>query len=358
VSYSVALGPSHPAWRGPQRFTLRLDGERVTDIEYASEHRGRGVAERIPRMPLPEALAAVARICDSCGVAHAMALCAAIEQLCAIQVPERAAALRCCVAELERLASHARSAGRILWALGMAPQAAALGALADTAGQELGQILGPTRSLAPLMPGGVAQDLRRDSHEALLLSLPKLNRSLYRMIDALIDNQALLSRTVEVGALTKVAAEQYGVRGPLARASGIARDLRVDQPYGWYGSLPVRVITQEGGDVYARLVVLLLEAYESLKIAEQTLRDLPSGACVGGLPAELGPGSGSSGVEGPYGPIRYQIEGGGARITAVVVETPRLLDRLLVRTLLAGALVDNVAAIIASASGCVYCSEG
>jgi ech hydrogenase subunit E len=148
------------------------------------------------------------------------------------------------------------------------------------------------------------------------------------------------------------------VRGPLARASGIGRDLRVDQPYGWYASLPIRVITQEGGDVYARLVVLLLEAYESLKLAEQILRDLPSGACIGGIPAEFGPGSGSSGVEGPLGPIRYQLEGGGSRLTGVVVETPRLLDRLLVRTLLAGALVDNVAAIIASASHCVFCSEG
>ncbi|MFN8569048.1 MAG: hypothetical protein U0Z44_16370 [Kouleothrix sp.] len=84
--------------------------------------------------------------------------------------------------------------------------------------------------------------------------------------------------------LPRAAAEQFGVRGPLARASGVARDARADQPYADYARLEFKPITQEGGDVYARLILLLLEAYESVKLVEQALANLPAGGGVAACP--------------------------------------------------------------------------
>ncbi|HEX9370772.1 MAG TPA: NADH-quinone oxidoreductase subunit D, partial [Roseiflexaceae bacterium] len=73
MSYSLALGPFHPAWRGPQRFVLRLSGERIADIEYYDGFNERGCAERLPRLDLPQALHLVTRICGACSFAHSLA---------------------------------------------------------------------------------------------------------------------------------------------------------------------------------------------------------------------------------------------------------------------------------------------
>src|SRR6266496_2726131 len=96
VTYSLALGPFHPAWRGP------------------------------PRFDLPQALHLVTRICGTCSFAHSLAFCQAIEQLCGIEVSERASALRCVAAEFERIASHVRAAAAVLRAIGMDAYAADL----------------------------------------------------------------------------------------------------------------------------------------------------------------------------------------------------------------------------------------
>lgn len=357
MSYSLALGPFHPAWRGPQRFVLRLSGEQIADIEYHDGFNERGCAERLPRLDLPQALHLVTRICGTCSFAHSLAFCQAIEQLCGLSVSARAGLLRCVAAELERAASHLDAAARVLAALGMEARAAALDAQRETALQALAALSGARVIPDLCLPGGLRRDLTAQGREDLLVALPKLNRSLYRFIDGVIDHRALLARTIDVGGLPRVAAEQFGVRGPLARASGIAHDARADHPYAGYDRLSFRLITQEGGDVYARLVVLLLEAYESVKLVEQALQDLPDGECRGDLPQDLRSGQADGGVEGPRGLIRYHIESDGRRITQARIDAPRQLDRLLARTLLSGALIDNAVAIIASADHCTACAE-
>jgi Ni,Fe-hydrogenase III large subunit len=357
VSYSLALGPFHPAWRGPQRFVLRLSGEQIADIEYQDGFNERGCAERVPRLDLPQALQLVTRICGACSFAHSLAFCQAIEQLCGIAVTDSAALLRCVAAELERLGSHLRAAAAVLRALGMELRADALEAMREQAVEGL-HTMGGARVIPDLcLPGGLRRDLPPRAREELLVMLPKLNRALYRFVDGIIDHRALLARTIEVGALPRAAAEQFGVRGPLARASGIAHDTRADQPYAGYARLDVRPITQEGGDLYARLMLLLLEAYESTKLVEQGLERLPEGSAQGAIPDTLKAGQGSGSAEGPRGMIRYIVESDGRRITSARIDAPRQLDRLLARTLLSGALIDNAVAIIVSTDHCTACAE-
>jgi Ni,Fe-hydrogenase III large subunit len=356
VTYTLALGPSHLGW-GPQRFILRVSGEQVADVEYQDGINERGCADRIPRLALPEALALVTHICDTCSLAHALAFCQAIEELCGLALPERAALLRVAAAEAERATSHLRAAAAVLRALGMERRAAELEALRGRT-LDLHETLAGARATPDFVaPGGVRRDLAQGARESLLAALPNLNQALYHLVDGLIDSRALLARTIEVGALPRTAAEQFAVRGPLARASGLARDTRVDYPYAAYERLALRPVMQEGGDVYARLVVLLLEAYESIKLIEQALRELPAGPYLGGPPETLAPGQASGAAEGPRGMIRYTLESDGYRLTRARIDAPRQLDRLLARTLLSGALPDNVVAIVASVDMCASCAE-
>lgn len=357
MSYSLALGPFHPAWRGPQRFVLRISGERIADVEYYDGFNERNCADRLTRLDIAQALHLVTRICGVCSVGHALAFCQALEQLCKLEVPDRAAMLRCVAAELERAASHMRAAAAVLQALGMEAPAAALDPLREAALLAQRSVSGARVIPDLCLPGGLRRDLPAHEREHLLVALPKLNRGLYRFIDGLIERRGVLARTIDVGALPRPAAEQFGVRGPLARASGISRDARADHPYAAYMHLPFRTIVQEGGDVYARLVVLLLEAYESVKLAEYALQELPGGMWRGELPQEWAPGHGIGIVEGPRGLIRYSVESDGRRLTQVRIDTPRQIDRLLARTLLSGALIDNAVAIVASADPCTACAE-
>jgi Ni,Fe-hydrogenase III large subunit len=356
VAYTLALGPFHPMWRGSQRFIVRISGERVADVEYQGGLNERGCAERIPRLSLHEALHLVARTCGACSIAHQLAFSGALEQLCSFAVAERAAYLRTVAAELERGASHLAAAAGMLQALGMA-SADAFDRLNEQCRALLAALAGSRVGPHYIVPGGVARDLSARARDELLESMAKLNAAIYARIDRLIDGRALLARTIEVGALPRSAAEQFGVRGPLARASGIPRDARADHAYAAYPQLSFRPLTQEGGDVYARLVLVLLEGYEAIKLAEQALRALPEEDWSGRIISELPRGKATGAAEGPRGMIRYNIESDGYRITEARVDTPRQLDRLLARTLLSGALVDNIAAIIASVDACPACAE-
>ncbi len=357
VSYTLPLGPFHPILHGPQKFLFRIEDERIVDVEYQNGLNERGCAERMTRLDLPSALFLAGRVCGECSFAHTLAFCAAIEQLCGIEVPRRAQQIRVATAELERTIAHLRGTAQILETLGMADDTRRLKSIRATAVDLFAGIGGARVATDLCLPGGLSRDLAGDTREALLIGLASLGRALFRTIDRLIEHRLLLMRTLEIGMLPRAAAEQLGVRGPLARATGIPRDTRVDTPYLVYHALGFTPVIQEGGDLYARLMVLLLEAYESIKLSERALHELTDGDWHGRFPADLAAGSSSGAVEGPRGKIRYSLESDGSRLTGVRIDTPRQFDRLLVRTLFSRALIDNAAAIAASAYACVACAE-
>lgn len=358
MTYTLALGPFEMAWRGPQRLVLSIEGERIVETTYRDNASARDVAAQISRLSFGDAVHLVSHSCDTCSHSHAMAFCLALEALAGIQPPERAMALRCVAAELERLASHLGALLRIFGALGLERASRELRAHLEQAHAALTLLCGAESAADVCAPGGVRRDLPDEGRSALLVLLQKLNRTLYRTVDALLDRRPLLRATANVGPLARPAAESFGLRGPIARAAGIAADERLDNPYGFYGSIERRAVTQEGGDVYARLVVLLLEAFESVQMAERALADLPAGPWSTPFPSQLPPGEASASVEAPRGALRYALSAARGRISDVQIDAPRQLDRLLARALLVGARVDDVPLILHSLDVCLTCSEG
>lgn len=356
MSYTLALGPLEAAWRGPQRLILSVERERVVDCTYRDNHNERGYAEQLSRLDLEGAIDLLVRMCDSCSQAHLLAFCTALESLVDITVPPRAAALRTVVAELERLTSHLEAVRYICTTLGLPQRSATFEALHEQARQAMQLVIGAS-PLPVCLPGGVRNDLGNEQQTQLLMLLRQLNRRLYRTGSEMIDQRSIFDRTADIGTLSRTAAESFGVRGPLARASGINADVRWDQPYAFYGSLERHAIVQDGGDVYARLLVLLLEAVESIKLVERTLEQLPESDWQGGEITSLLPGEASAAVESPRGLLRYTLHSDGQRLTLVQIDAPRQIDRLLARTLFIGALVDDVPLIISSLDVCVACAN-
>lgn len=357
MRYTLALGPFDPTLRGPQRLVLTIEGEVISDVAYRAGYNERRCAERLSRLNLDQAFHLVTRICGTEAHAHALAFCQAIESLMQLEVPERAAYLRSAVAELERLASHLGALTALFDTLGLSRHTETLQKLGEGVHQAMLLLAGSRSAPAVCLPGGVRHNVDDHQRSELLPILSRIHRRLFRLIDQTIDGRALLARTVNVGVLSQGAVEQFGLRGPLARASGLTADLRADAPYAAYARLTVQPVVQEGGDVYARLVVLLLEAFESVKLVEQALEHLPDGPWEGALPGALLAGRADAAVESPHGLLRYMLESDGRRLTSVTIDAPRQLDRLVTRTLLVGSLLDDVPLIVTSTDPCPACAE-
>ena len=357
MAYTLALGPFAPALLGPQRFVFKIDGDTIADVEYRGGFNERGCAERLSRLDLDQSLFLVSRICATCSHAHSMAFCQALEALFGLDVSPRAAALRSVIAEIERVASHLVALEAIAEALGQSQIAKRFREAWNECRELTNQLCG-----VPMLPnvcelGGLRRDIDEERRSALLLAVKRLNRRLFQLADSLVEQRMLLRRTVEVGAISRDAAAQFGLRGPLARAAGLSADARIDQPYAAYAQHPPRVITQEGGDVYGRWVVLLLEAVESSRLAEALLSDLPAGAVRGNAPERMPAGSAEGCVEAPRGLLRYRVISDGRRLSEVTIDAPRQLDRLLARALLSGAQLDDAALIVLSTDPCTACAE-
>jgi NADH-quinone oxidoreductase subunit D len=100
----------------------------------------------------------------------------------------------------------------------------------------------------------------------------------YDEVDRLLTkNRIFVDRTKGIGYLSKEDAINLSASGPVARASGVERDLRRDEPYLAYEDLDFNVVCSKSGDCYARYLVRMQELLESLKIIEQAVENIPGG---------------------------------------------------------------------------------
>lgn len=354
VTYTLALRPSAPALLRPARAVLTIDGDLVAGVEYRPEVSAGAPFAQVERMGIGRLLDEAGRICPTCGFAHALALCHAVEALAGVGPTPRAAWLRVAAAELERASSHLATLAAIFDTLGMEPLRAAFATHAEAARAARLTLTGD-RPGEWLLPGGLSRDLGDGEREALGGAAAEALAALFPIADRSLTRRPLLARTADVGVISAGAAAQFGLAGPIARAAGLPADLRRDAPYAAYGEMPPDVAPQEGGDVYARILVLLLEALEALKLVERAAHDLPGGPWRGELPGRLPEGSAAAAVEAPRGPLRYSVESDGRRIVAVRAKASPQLDRLLARTALAQATLDDVPLIIVSTDPCDAC---
>ncbi len=357
MAYQLALGPFGTVWRGPQRINLHVEDERITEIELRDGYAARECAARLLRIDLRQTIPFVSRICGVHAHHHLLAWTLALEKIAGIEVPPRAQVLRLLVAEGERVASHLQAAVGVVELLGLELVHGALLKLHEAALQGLQMLTGHRFVHEFVLPGGVQHDLHSDEVRGLRALLDKQERELRQVIEGLIHKRGLTSRTGGIGTVSAALMEQLGVRGVFARAAGSNADIRRDAPYAGYDTWQPRLVQQRGGDVQSRLFAWLLESYESIRLEQRLLQELPEGLWRGDPLEYLAEGSATVEVEAPTGPLRYRLRSDGVRLTEVIIDGPQLGDRLLLRALLAGQAVEDGPLIIASVAPCVTCAE-
>jgi len=85
----------------------------------------------------------------------------------------------------------------------------------------------------------------------------------------LTENRIWKQRTVGIGVLSPERALNLGLTGPMLRGSGIAWDLRKQQPYEVYDRMQFDIPVGSNGDTYDRYLVRVEEMRQAIRIVRQ-----------------------------------------------------------------------------------------
>jgi NADH-quinone oxidoreductase subunit D len=199
--------------------------------------------------------------------------------------------------------------------------------------------------------GGVLHDFPGGwlkSCETYLDQLEKNMSELERLVNG---NEIFQARTQGVGYLDPQQALAYGLTGPMARASGVTWDLRVNHPYMAYREVPVQVQTRREGDCYARNAVRLQEIQESIRLCRVAIEYLPAGPISTRTPIALRPPRGETyfAIESSKGELGvYLISDGSEYPWRVKLRGPSFVNLQVLPELLRGYKMSDVIAILGS----------
>jgi len=271
------MGPQHPSTHGVLRLLLELDGEIVVNCIPDIGFLHTGIEKNMEAKTYAKAEVMSDRLDYMDTVGNNLAYSLAVEKLLDLDVPLRAQAIRVILAELQRFASH------LVW-LGTSALDLAAMSMFLYCFREREYILdvmemcsGQRMMTTYIRPGGLWRDVPVEFEAAVRGILKTFPRRVDEYEALLTRNPLMLDRTYGIGKLTGEECLNFGVTGPMLRASGVEWDLRKDRPYSGYEQYDFMVPTRTEGDVYARYLVRLEEMRQSLKIVQQALDKLPIG---------------------------------------------------------------------------------
>jgi len=354
---TIPIGPYHPLQEEPEFWKLIVEGETVVDVDVRIGYNHRGIEKISESKSFDQSLFIVERICGICSSSHPIACAQAIEDICDIEVPERALYIRTITQELERIHSH------MLW-LGLAGHFIGYNTVFMWAWKYrepicdiMETITGNRQNYAMHKAGGVRRDIEKEDVPYILTKLDEFLKQLDMLKGAILDDPVLHVRLKGIGVLTREAAIEYSALGPTARASGVDIDVRRDHPYGAYSKLKWNVITQKEGDVFAKTVVRILEMFESAGIVRQCLDRMPEGP-IDSKPKDIPPGEGIGVIEAPRGECFHYIKSDGTNSPVRhKVRAPTYMNFPTFRETVIGQTISDATIIMAAIDPCYCCTE-
>ncbi|MBV9084011.1 MAG: NADH-quinone oxidoreductase subunit D [Acidobacteriaceae bacterium] len=343
------MGPQHPSTHGVLRVVLKLDGERVRDVECVIGYLHRGVEKIAENRTYAMFAPYVDRMDYIAAVSNGLGYCLAIEKLLSVEAPPRAQAVRVILTELNRIASH------LLWLGTHALDIGAVSPLFYTF-REREEILkifeaycGARLTTHAFRIGGLQYELYDGFEQQVRSFCEEFKPRLQEYDDLLTGNPIWTGRLRDVGILSTDDCKAYGVTGPLLRASGLAWDIRKAQPYSGYERYDFDIPTGREGDTFDRYIVRMQEMRESMTIIEQAVERIPGGPIMAKVPKVIKPPPGEAyvSIESPKGELGYYVVSDGSAFPyRVRVRPPSFINLQSLRKMAKGALVADVVAII------------
>ena len=273
----INMGPQHPSTHGVLRLHLELEGETIRRAKPIIGYLHTGMEKTAETLNYAQGATNVTRMDYLAPFHNELAFSLTVEQLLGIEVPDRANAIRVLMTELNRVASH------LIW---VATQGMDIGALSmmiygwrerEICLDFFEKTTGLRMNHNYIRPGGVAADLPSGWEDDVANLIEVVSGGLDEYEELLNENPIFLDRTMGVGVMTPQECKQYGITGPMARASGIDWDLRKVAPYCGIERYDFDVPLGIHGDVHSRYTVRMEEMRQSLRIVEQVAARMPSG---------------------------------------------------------------------------------
>ena len=349
---TLNMGPQHPSTHGVFRLIMQLDGETVVGVKPVMGYLHRSTEKLGEARTYVQGVTLTDRMDYLSPMTTNWAYAMAIEKLAGLEVPERAEYIRVIVSELSRIASHQVAIGTFGADVGtwFTPLVYCF--------REREEILdlfmlcaGVRMNPSYIRHGGVARDLSEEFLARCQAFIDKMPAKIDEYESLLTKNEIFIARTKGIGMLPPELCKEYSVTGPIARASGIAYDIRRAEPYGIYDRFDYEVPVRFGGDAYDRYLVRVQELRESVRIVRQALRDIPPGDIRGRMPKILRPPKGEAyaRIEGPKGEIGfYLISDGSTSPYRYKVRAPSYINLTVLSQLTIGHKVADAVVILGS----------
>ena len=356
--FKIPLGPQHPALKEPESFSIALKGEKILGVEIRLGYNHRGIEKACEERTYIQDIYLIERVCGICSHSHSTCFIQAVEEIAGLQVPKRALYIRTLIGELERIHSH------LLW-LGVAGHEIGFDTLLMYTWRDreivmdiLADLTGNRVNYAINTIGGVRRDILPQQAENVLKAIDKLEERTKYYIKIATGETTIIKRLSGVGLLSPEDALSLDAVGPTARASGIARDVRRDDPYAAYGDISFEVIVDNRNDVYGRTVVRLKELLESFKIIRQVLADLPLGEIAIRAPRKIPIGEALSRYEAPRGEDMHYVKSNGTENPErVKIRAPTLANVQAVKHMLKDRFLADMPIVIAAIDPCFSCTD-
>jgi NADH-quinone oxidoreductase subunit D len=370
------MGPSHPATHGVLRLVLELDGEVIAkaDPDVGFLHRGdEKIAENMHYnqfVPYTDRLDYLAPLANN--VAYALA----VEKLMGWTLPPRGQALRVLCCELARISSHMLGIGVCAMDVGAMTVFLYTFTEREKVYNLCEQLTGARFTTSYTRVGGQVRDMPAGFEASVRKFLNECEITISEVSKLLDRNKIFLDRMIEVGAITKESAVAWGMTGPNLRASGVARDLRKDNPYLGYENYDFDIPVMDEGDCHARYLVRMEEMRQSIRICRQVLDRMPDGPVnladsKSMLPAkervmmsmeelihhfivstqgiDAPAGEVYFGAENPKGELGFYIHSKGGGVPyRLKIRSPSFCNLSIVSKLLPGHMVSDIPAILGS----------
>jgi len=273
----LQMGPSHPAAHGTIKFNLKLDGERIADCDVEIGYLHRGFEKMCELGTWTQCFPYTDRLNYASPCINNVGFALAVERLLDVEVPERCKYLRTILSEVSRITDHLTCLGMASGEVGAQTVMMYTIEARDLLYDLVEAVTGARLTVTWCRVGGITHDLPDDFGERLKVAFKNLDAVLSDCDTLLSRNRVFIDRMSGVGMLSREDAISYGLTGPLLRATGVAHDLRKAEPYLVYDRFEFDIPTGERGDNYDRFQVRFREMYESRRIIEQAMRELPGG---------------------------------------------------------------------------------
>jgi len=328
--HEVGVGPIHASVIEPGHFRFMCHGEQVHHLETQLGYQHRGVEALLLRRPPLSLTSLVETIAGDTSIAYAWGYCAAVEALSGAQVSLETDLVRGIALELERIAMHLVGLTGLATDIAFLQGGTTYGRLRTAIINATMRVCGSRFGRGWLRPGGVrfgiTDELRRD----LLATLATFAKDMTQVNDLVLSARSVQSRFQGVGAVSRKTAEEIGLVGLAARASGVALDTRTSLPGRLYCAHPVAALTEDTGDCWARLKLRVREIDESVRWLIELLQapelnlSAPAAATTGPLWHDTLCVSVREGFRGPV--IQALETGADGRLLHYKVQDPSMLN--------------------------------